>query len=208
MTTCMGLQIRTPILFKELFMKKSTVVFGVFLVSCVSLLSAQSKNDSAISTIINHFAARNYSSAAVTKAEIDLIIQAGIRAPSAANRQPWNFIVVQNQALAKKLVPQVTDGNILIVVSAAGDGKTNGQVILDCGLAVQSMYLAAQALGLGSRIYTGPIDNINKNNKEDLGIPGNASAIAVIRIGRLPADVDAVSSASSRNSADKIVTYK
>jgi nitroreductase len=189
-------------------MKKNTVFFGVFLTLGISFLSAQNRNEPAINTILNHFAARNYSSTAVTKAEIDTIIQAGIRAPSAGNRQPWNFVVVQNQALAKKIVPQVTDGNILIVVSVAGDGKTNGAVILDCGLAVQSMYLAAQALGLGSRIYTGPVDAINKNYKEDLGLSGNINAIAVIRIGRLPAGVDAVSSASSRNSADKIVTYK
>ncbi|MDR2701249.1 MAG: nitroreductase family protein [Spirochaetaceae bacterium] len=189
-------------------MKKFTVFFGVFLVFCVFFLSAQNRNDPAISTILNHFAARNYSSATVTKAELDLIIQAGIRAPSARNGQPWHFTVVQNQALAKKIIPQVTDGSILIVVSAAGDGKTNGAVILDCGLAVQSMYLAAQALGLGSRIYTGPIDTINKDFKKDLGLPDNVSAIAVIRIGRLPANVDAVSSASPRNSADKIVTYK
>jgi nitroreductase len=189
-------------------MKKSIVFFAVLLISCVSVLSAQNRNDSAVNTIINNFAARNYSSGAVTKAEIDLIIQAGIRAPSAANRQPWNFIVVENQVLAKKLVSQVTEGNILIVVSAAGDGKTNGPVILDCALAVQSMYLAAQALGLGSRIYTGPIDTITKNFKSDLGLRENINAIAVIRIGRLPANVDAVSSASSRKSADSIVTYK
>jgi nitroreductase len=189
-------------------MKKTTVFFVVLLISCVSFLPAQNRNDPAISTILNHFAARNYSSAAVTKAEIDLIVQAGIRAPSAANRQPWNFIVVENQALAKKLIPQVTDGNIIIVVCAAGDGKTNGPVILDCGLAVQSMYLAAQALGLGSRIYTGPIDTINRNFKGDLGLPENINAIAAIRIGKLPANVDVVSSASQRNSADRIVTYK
>jgi nitroreductase len=189
-------------------MKKPTVFFTVFLIFCVSFLSAQNKNDPAISKIINNFAASNYSSGAVTKAELDLIIQAGIRAPSARNGQPWHFTVVQTQVLAKKIIPQATDGNVLIVVSAAGDGKTNGSVILDCGLAVQSMYLAAQALGLGSRIYTGPIDTINKNFKKDLGLPENINAIAVIRIGRLPANVDAVSSASQRNSADKIVTYK
>jgi nitroreductase len=189
-------------------MKKSIVFFCVFLISCVSVLSAQSRNDSAVNTIINNFAASNYASGAVTKAEIDLIIQAGIRAPSARNSQPWHFTVVQTQALAKKIIPQATDGNILIVVSAAGDGKTNGPVILDCGLAVQSMYLAAQALGLGSRIYTGPIDTINKNFKGDLGLADNVNAIAVVRIGRLPANVDAVSSASQRNSVDRVVTYK
>jgi nitroreductase len=189
-------------------MKKTFVFFIVLLISCVSFLPAQNRNDSAVNTIINNFAASNYSSASVTRAELDLIIQAGIRAPSARNAQPWHFTVVQTQALAKKLIPQVTDGNVLIVVSAAGDGKTNGAVILDCGLAVQSMYLAAQALGLGSRIYTGPIDTINRNFKGDLGLAENVSAIAVIRIGKLPANVNAVSSASSRNSADRIVTYK
>jgi nitroreductase len=189
-------------------MKKSTVFFGVFLISCVSVLFAQNRNDTAVNTIINNFAAGSYASGAVTKAELDLIVQAGIKAPSARNGQPWHFTVVQTQDLAKKLIPQTTDGNVLIVVSAAGDGKTNGPVILDCGLAVQSMYLAAQALGLGSRIYTGPVDTINKNYKKDLGLADNVSAIAVVRIGRLPANVDAVTSASRRNSADKTVTYK
>jgi nitroreductase len=189
-------------------MKKFTVFFIVLLISCVSVLSAQTRNDPALSVIINNFAANNYASGAVTKAELDLIVQAGIRAPSARNAQPWVFTVVQDQALAKNIIPQATAGNVLIVVSAVGDGKTNGAVILDCGLSVQSMYLAAQALGLGSRIYTGPIDSINRNNKGDLGLPANVNAIAVVRIGRLPANVDAISSASQRKSADGIVTYK
>jgi nitroreductase len=189
-------------------MKNQTVFFIVLLISCISVLSAQTRNDPAISAIINNVAANNYASGAVTKAELDLIVQAGIRAPSARNAQPWIFTVVQDQALVKKIIPQANNGNVLIVVSAVGDGKTNGAVILDCGLAVQSMYLAAQALGLGSRIYTGPIDSINRNNKGDLGLPENVNAIAVIRIGRLPANVDAISSASQRKNANGIVTYK
>jgi nitroreductase len=189
-------------------MKKQAVFLIVLIISCVSVLSAQTRNDPALSVIINNFAANNYASGSVTKAELDLIVQAGIRAPSARNAQPWIFTVVQDQALVKKIIPQAISGNVLIVVSAAGDGKTNGAVILDCGLAVQNMYLATQALGLGSRIYTGPIDSINKNNKGDLGLPENVNAIAVVRIGRLPANVDAVTSASMRKSADGTVTYK
>lgn len=175
---------------------------------CASFVMAQSADNPALKPILNNFGARNYANGAVTKAELDLIIQAGIRAPSAANRQPWHFTVVQDIALAKQMISQTTDGNVLIVVSAAGDGKTNGAVIFDCALAVQSMYLAAQALGLGSRIYTGPIDTINSRFKSQLGIPPDRNAIGVVRIGRLPSGVDAVSSASPRNSAAQTVTYK
>jgi len=188
---------------------KKTILFSMVLLGIgMVLLSAQTADNPGLKPIINNFGARTYAAGAVTKAELDLIIQAGIRAPSASNRQPWFFTVVQNQELAKQIIPQTTDGNILIVISMTGDNKTNGSVVLDCSLAAQSMYLAAQALGLGSRLYTGPIDNINSRFKAELGIPNDRNAVIVIRIGRLPAGVDAVSSASPRNSADKIVTYK
>ena len=189
-------------------MKKSILFFSLILVLIAAILPAQSPDNPALKPIINNFGARNYAAGAVTKAELDLIIQAGIRAPSAANRQPWHFTVVQNEALAKQIVPQVTDGNVLIIISAAGDGKTNGSAILDCALAAQSIYLAAQALGLGSRIYTGPMDNLNSRFKTELGIPQDQNAVVLVRIGRLPAGVDAASSASPRNSANQMVTYK
>ena len=189
-------------------MKKAILFICFVLVLGITCLCAQTADNPAIKTIINNFGARNYSTEAVTKAELDLIIQAGIRAPSASNRQPWHFTVIQNQTLARQILSQSSEGNVVIVVSGAGDNRTNGQVVLDCSLAVQSMYLAAQALGLGSRIYTNPINNINSRYKADLGLPDNYNAVAVIRIGRLAPGVDAVSSASPRNSADRTVTYK
>jgi nitroreductase len=116
--------------------------------------------------------------------------------------------VVQTQTLAKQLVSNVVDGNVLIVISASGDGKTNGAAILDCALATQSMYLAAQALGLGSRIYTGPMDTINSRYKSDLGLPNGYSAVALVRVGQVRPGVDAVSAASSRKNLNSIVNYK
>ena len=189
-------------------MKKQFLFSCILILICVFSLSAQTAGNSALSVFLNNFSPRNFAAGEVTKAQIDQIIQAGVRAPSAMNRQPWHFTVVQDQALAKRILSQVNDGNILIIVSASGDGKTNGAVILDCGLAVQSMYLAAQAMGLASRIYTGAIDTINSRFKTELDFPRNHNAIALIRIGRMPAGVDAVSSASSRNNADRMVTYK
>jgi nitroreductase len=70
------------------------------------------------------------------------------------------------------------------------------------------MYLAAQALGYGSRIYTGPIDSLNQNLKSQLGLPSGHNAIVLVRVGRLRDNVDAQSAASARASMTSKVQYK
>ncbi|MDR0403330.1 MAG: nitroreductase family protein [Treponema sp.] len=181
---------------------KRIALISVFFV-CI-LMNAPAQN---ADFALNHYAARNFIAGALSTAELDTVLQAGIRAPSARNSQPWHFTVVRNLALAKRIVPDIADGNALIVVSASGDGKTNGAEILDCGLAAESMYLAAQAIGLGSRIYTGPVDAVNRGLKSDLGLPAGHSAVVIVRIGKVR-QVDAVSAASSRKAASALVTYK
>jgi nitroreductase len=170
--------------------------------------SAFGQENAGYKAVVNHYAARDFIAGAVSRADLDLILQAGVRAPSAGNRQPWHFTVVQDQELAKRVVSNVVEGNVLIVVSAAGDGKTNAREILDCALAAESIYLAAQALGYGSRIYTGPVDGLNQGLKGALGLPAGYSAVVLIRVGRVRAGVDAVSAASSRKTARDVVNYK
>jgi nitroreductase len=169
-------------------------------------LGAQEVDTRAIGVITGHYSPRVFAAGAVAAADLDRILASAVRAPSAANRQNWHFTVVRDQRLAQRIVPNIADGNILIIVSAPGDSKTNGAAMLDCGLATQSIYLAAQALGLGSRIYTGPMDSINAGLKGELGFPAGHSAAALVRIGRLPPD--AVTAASSRKSLDSVVSYK
>jgi len=197
-------------------MKKQTFfIMPALAVICACALFAQQDKDPT-GVITGHYAtsANSFVAGAIPQSDLDRIIRAGVRAPSARNGQPWHFTVVRNLNLAKKIVPQTVDGNVLIVVSAPGDGRTtggapNGAEILDCGLAVQSIYLAAQALGYGSRIYTGPMNDINKNLKAELGLPGGHSAVALVRVGKVEkANADAVSGASSRKSVDSVVTYK
>ncbi|GHV63026.1 hypothetical protein AGMMS49587_11690 [Spirochaetia bacterium] len=190
-------------------MKKFTICAAILCALCLSVmptLDAQQSSNPGLQPILNHYATRNFVAGAVLKADLDLILQAGIRAPSANNRQPWQFTVVQNQNLAKQIVSSIVADNVLIIISAVGDGKTNGSQILDCALAAESIYLAAQALGYGSRIYTGPMDAINRNLKSDLGLPNGYSAVALVRVGRVQAD--AVSGASSRKDANAVVNYK
>jgi nitroreductase len=182
------------------------VWFVLFLVLTLGPVFGQQSGPAG--AILNHYAARNFIAGSIPKGDLDLILQAGIKAPSAGNRQPWHFTVVQNQALAQRIVPNNVEGNVLIVISGEGDGKTNGPIILDCALAAESVYLAAQALGYGSRIYTGPMDALNRDLKAELGLPGGYSAVALVRVGRVPAGVDAVSAASSRKPSDSLVNYR
>jgi nitroreductase len=189
-------------------MKKSLSVpaalWGLFFI----LPAFAQQNSGPAGTILNHYAAREFIAGAVPRADLDRIIDAGVRAPSASNRQPWRFTVVQNMELAKRIVPQIVDENILIVISAEGDGKTNTREIIDCALAAENIYLAAQALGYGSRIYTGPINGVNQSLKSSLGLPADHSAVIIVRVGKVSPGIDAVSAASSRKPADTVVSYK
>jgi len=174
------------------------ILLGSLQTVCAQQNSGKTDGSGLAGVIINHYAARNFIEGAILAADLDRIVQAGIRALSVRNLQLWHFTVVQNQNLAKKMVSDNADGNVLIIVSAAGDGKTNGVQILDCALAVESIYLAAQAQGYGSRIYTGPMDNLNKNLKTELGLPSGHSAVALVRVGKVQSGADAVSAASNR----------
>ena len=185
-------------------MKKSVFVFC--LIFCAASF-AGAQNNTAINAITNHYAARNFLSGAVSQADLDKIIQAAVHAPSASNRQPWHFTIVQNHDLARRIISNITEGNVLFVISAEGDGQTNTTKIIDCSLAAQTIYLAAQALGLGSRIYTGPVAAVNRSLKSELGLPNNHNVVIIVRVGRVQ-PVDAVSAASTRNAPDRMVTYK
>jgi nitroreductase len=188
-------------------MKKPALYIMLTLaVLCAGFLFAQQTQNST-GVITGHYAAHSFITGSIPRADLDQIILAAVRAPSARNLQPWHFTVVQNLALAKKMVAQAVEGNVLVIVSAKGDGRTNGVEILDCALAVQSVYLAAQALGYGARIYTGPMNDLNRNLKGELGLPNGHSAVALVRIGKVD-KADAVSSASPRKTVDSVVTYK
>jgi len=192
----------------EVVMRKTGFTASILiLVFCAFPVIAQ-QNSGPAGAILNHYAAGNFIAGTVPRADLDTIIQAGIRAPSARNLQPWRFTVVQNQALARQIIPQNMDGNVLVVISAVGDGKTNGVQILDCGLATQSIYLAAQALGYGSRIYTGMNDRINSNFKTELGLPNNHNTVAVVRVGRVSSMADGLSGASVRKQPNEVVSFK
>jgi nitroreductase len=179
-----------------------------FLVTCLfftAVLTGGTAEEAAVSVILNNFGARSYAAGGIPRADLDKIVSAGVRAPSAGNRQPWHFTVVSDTQLTKKIMGNAPDGNVFIIVSADPSSR---DALFDCALATGNIYLAAQALGYGSRIYVSLLNTVNGSLKSDLGIQQGFNAVAVIRIGRLASSVDAVSSASPRKPASDTVTYR
>ena len=187
-------------------MKKQIIVTFSLFVIILSEVYSQTNENSVIDVILSSYSQRTFTTQQVADGEIDQIIQCGIKAPSASNRQLWHFTIVKDAALCTKVIPKITDGNIVIVISGPDTGGAT--VDFNCALATENMFIAAQALGLGARIYTGPVNNVNATLKESLGIPAGYRVIALLRIGNIDKTVDAVSVASKRKDAKEIVNSK
>jgi len=184
--------------------KKITIQIFAVLFSITALLRGQTTGNQLADVILSGYSVRMFSSEPVSDNDIELILKCGIKAPSGRNQQPWWFTVVKDKALLKELMPNITDGNILIIIS----GKEGSNVDFDCGLATQNMFIAAQSLGLGARIYGGPANFINTSKREIFGIPQGYRAIVILRIGHIDKSVDAVSAASSRKKIEEVVNFK
>ena len=176
---------------------------AVFLISCLTgFFAIGQTTNSTIDLIMNSYSVRNFTSEPVSDSDLELILKCGIKAPSGRNMQPWRFIAVKNTDLTRQMMEGVMPGNVLIVICGVADG----QDFFDCGLATENMTIAAQSLGLGARIYGGPVGNINSSMVQKLNIPDGYKAIVVLRVGHIDKGVDATSSATPRNSYNDVVT--
>ena len=46
---------------------------------------------------------RSFQNKSIKEKELNMILEAGRWSPSASNRQPWEFIVIQNKEILEKL---------------------------------------------------------------------------------------------------------
>jgi nitroreductase len=148
---------------------KSKVIFLVIALFAASKLFGQTNDNCITSVILSGYSERAYTSEPVNDQQLDLILKCGIKAPSARNIQPWKFTVIKDETTMKEIINDAVPGNVLVIIS--GIESENGTTPdFDCGLATESMFLAAHGLGLGARIYGSPTGKIN-SNKDLFQIP-------------------------------------
>jgi nitroreductase len=192
-------------LFNQTVMKIKSALIVIAIIASTNL-SGQISGQSATDVILSGYSERAYTSVPVTDRQLELILDCGIKAPSAKNGQPWKFTVIKDEASMKEIINNVVPGNVLIVVSGL-EAQGGATPDFDCGLATESMFVAAHSLGLGARIYGSPSGNIN-SKKELFQIPSGYKAVVVLRIGNIDKSVDAVSAATARKKAEEIINYK
>lgn len=184
----------------------STLFLFLFHLSLFSQTTSNNSN-AYIADFINSLSSdKVFSTKPVEGKQIDLILKCGIKAPSARNLQPWRFSVIKDLQKMNKIIPNIQEGNVLIIISGQENSVHN--IEFDCALATENMFVAAKALDLGARIYTGPVAKVNANLKGLLMVPAGYRVVSILRIGNIEKKVDAETSATSRKSFSEIVNYE
>jgi nitroreductase len=155
---------------------------------------------------------RAYAPQKLDQATVRTLLSAAVRAPTAIHEEPWAFVVLQDANALKRLSDRAKrffveevhrthldrgghtldkfehpDFNIfynagtLIVICAKPMGPF---VVADCWLAAENLMLAAYSMGLGTCVIGSAVSGLNTPEiKDELGIPGEMSAIAPIIVG-------------------------
>jgi nitroreductase len=135
---------------------------------------------------------RTYLPDPIPAADLDRIAEAGWRAPSASNRQHWNFILVtdRDQLQALSTVWQGARhiagaaAAIALVIPQPADDRTRVVDQYDLGQATYAIMLAATDLGVGTG-HSSVGDQ--EKAREILGVPGDHDVAFLIGLG-YPAD--------------------
>ncbi len=142
-----------------------------------------------IELLLKRRSIRKYSKGAVGTDELTKLLEAAMAAPSAKNRQPWHFVVVQDKETLKNLSEAHPYGKMLADAAAAiavcGDMNVAPDYwIQDCSASTENILLAVAALGLGA-VWLGchPRPERVTAIKAVLGIPDHIGVLSLISIG-------------------------
>ncbi len=147
-------------------------------------------------TIDNLFARRSirrYTEERVSSGEIEMLLKAAMAAPSAGNRKPWHFVVVDETDILAALADahpyarMLYEAPVCIVpCGEPGLGAANktGYWIQDLSAATENILLAAVGLGLGA-VWCGvfPVEERVKVTRNILGLPGHIVPLAYVAVG-------------------------
>lgn len=154
---------------------------------------AMSSQEAALENIMTRSSVRSYTSQSVSSEHVEIMLKAGMAAPTAYNRQPWEFYVISDRDVIKEFASaspnaqMALDAPLAIVVCGDLIDEQNREIrywIQDCSAATQNIMLSANAIGLGS-VWCGiyPNDEREANVREILNIPDNLVPLNVIIIG-------------------------
>lgn len=183
-------------------MKNSTyliilLAIGLVFTSYKWVTSSSSEAPAATTTIddiMTRTSVRSYTEQEVGKEQIDTLLRAAMAAPTAGNKQPWRFVVVDNKdtlaTISRDFKTMSMAQNASVAVIMCGDttstfkGEAQAYWVQDVSAASENLLLAAHAMGLGA-VWCGifPQHERVEQFSEMLSLPENIIPMACICIG-------------------------
>jgi nitroreductase len=135
---------------------------------------------------------RSYEDRPIPAEDLDRILEAGRRAPSSMNGQPWDFVVCTDRDALRELAQTWryaahvggSAATIVIVAADPPDRDVRDWIYYDIGQATLQMMVAAADLGIGSS-HAGIGDQ--DLARRVLGIPADRHCVGMVAFGS-PAD--------------------
>jgi len=145
----------------------------------------------ALEAICGRRSIRQYTAEKITEATIETILKAAMSAPSANDRQPWHFVVINGRTILDQIpefhkhAQMIREAPLAILI--CGDEKlavNHGYMIQDCSAAAENLLIAVHALGLGA-VWLGvyPMEQRIKPMADLLSLPDGIVPIALIPVG-------------------------
>ncbi|MFI3261329.1 MAG: nitroreductase family protein [Rikenellaceae bacterium] len=151
------------------------------------------KAEVGLDLIFSRSSVRSYTDRKVSVNTMELLLQAGMAAPTAGNRQPWRFVVVSTREILDS-IPAIIPGahmaaksqHAIVVCGLPSKALVPEYWVQDCSAATENILLAAHAMGLGA-VWCGAYPN----NAEDkvgrlqklLSLPEDVYPLSVVVFG-------------------------
>ena len=138
-----------------------------------------------LTAIAQRHSTRAFTSKPVAQPLLEQIVDAGRRAPTARNEQPWQFVVVTDATMRKRLAQLADYGRFIADAGACvavfcSDTK---YYLEDGCAATENILLAATALGVQSCWVAGDKKAYAPRVAELLGVPAGYKLVALLALG-------------------------
>lgn len=155
--------------------------------------SSENATEAVINNIMTRTSIRQFTSQPIAKDTLDILVKAGMAAPSAVNKQPWAFVVITDRPMLDSLNAIAGRFNLKTATAAivvcgdlnkALEGEAQAYWVQDCSAATENILLAAHAYGLGA-VWCGvyPNQEVLPSVTQTLGLPENIIPLNIITLG-------------------------
>ncbi len=141
--------------------------------------------------ILTRRSIRKFTDKPVSDNDLNDLLKAAMQAPSAGNKQPWHFIIINDRKILDAITEFHDYSKMLkespVAILVCGDFETEkycGYWVQDCSAATQNILLAAHTKGLGA-VWLGiyPKQDRIDGIKKLFDLPSNVYPLSVIALG-------------------------